>query len=142
MYFVSGSLVLALSMALSLASFLNLLDQRSEITLLPALSTVGTAVLGGSMLVLAERLGWPASLAILIMAAVFGRLIYTPRSQFSFTICVGAAATLLMFGLTMSGRPGLPSPETMSVHEVGFRTVGEWREAALHVEFIPRRNSP
>ncbi|MBS9479038.1 hypothetical protein [Ancylobacter radicis] len=98
------TLVLVLAVTFSLPSFLALLKETQE-TVYPVLATVGTTALIGSLLLLAARLGWPSSAAVLVAAGVFDRFVYTPRSDFSHQLTTVSAIALLLIGISLGDGP-------------------------------------
>ena len=100
MLFPAVILALILSVTFSLPSFLALLRQPQEATD-PALATLATAALAGSLLLLGTQVGWPSSAAVLVTAGVFDRFVYAPRSHLSRRVGTGAAFAFLLLGITL-----------------------------------------
>ncbi|WP_371347820.1 hypothetical protein [Ancylobacter sp. IITR112] len=100
MLFPAVTLALILSVTFSLPSFLALLNHPQEAAE-PALATLATAALAGSLLLLGTQIGWPSSAAVLVAAGVFDRFVYAPRSHLSRRVSSGAAFAFLLIGLTL-----------------------------------------
>ncbi|MCJ8143413.1 hypothetical protein MKI84_10855 [Ancylobacter sp. A5.8] len=105
MLFPFVMLMLVLSVTLSLPTFLGLLNETHE-KACPVLATLGTAALIGSLFLLGVRLGWPAAAAVSLVAGLFDRFVYAPRSRFSRRLGTGTAFALLLVGIAMADRLG------------------------------------
>lgn len=103
------TLALILSVALSLPSFLTLLEGPPEAAD-PVLATVGTAALMGSLLLLGVWLGWPSSSAALLAAGILDRFVYAPRSHLSRRLGTAAAFAFLLIGISFGEFPHIHTP--------------------------------
>lgn len=109
MLFLALTLTLVLSVTFSLPTFLVLLNGQHE-RVSPAIATVGTAALMGSLVLLGAQLGWAYAATVLITAGAFDRFVYAPRTGFTHALGAGTAFALLLTGIAMGGGPTGMSP--------------------------------